>query len=348
VAEKVARHTLAALATPISLVGQELHMGTSIGIALYPEDGHIMDELLKNADMAMYHAKNNGRGHYEFYATKLREAAIEHLRMEKALRQALERDEFRLYFQPKISARDGRLAGAEVLLRWVHPDEGFISPGAFLPFAEESGLILPISDWILEAFGRQVRSWQQQGLAIPALAINVSAHQFSRSDLIASTRHLLETFALEPDLIEFEITESVAMEDIELTATTLKRLKELGVRVSLDDFGTGHSSLSYLKQLPVDILKIDRSFVCGLPTDPESASLARAIIALAHSLGLEVVAEGVETEQQRCWLQEQGCEYLQGFLFSPAIAADDFAARYLRPGAGRSSPACTAPAVGTG
>jgi diguanylate cyclase (GGDEF)-like protein len=325
---QTAERLLAALGHPFQINGHETHIMASIGIALYPEDGEDSDSLIKAADLAMYHAKATGRGHYQFFSRHLQDAMEERSRMLAQMHRALAENHFRMYYQAKIDIASGRLAGAEALIRWFHPEQGQISPASFLPHAEESGMILPLGEWILETVCRQIRAWQDLGGDF-RVAVNLSARQFARSDIPELTQRTLEKTGAQARHLELEITEGVLIDNIKDATNTLNRLKALGIRVAIDDFGTGYSSLNYLKQLPVDTLKIDQSFIRGTPLDKDSAGITKAIIAMAHSLEKDVVAEGVELQAQLDWLRELGCEYAQGYLFSPPLPAEEFAAQYL-------------------
>jgi EAL domain-containing protein (putative c-di-GMP-specific phosphodiesterase class I) len=282
--------------------------------------------------VAMYSAKAAGRNNFKFHHLEADRRSIQRLAMETALRRALERDELVLHYQPRVSVETGRVTGAEALIRWQHPELGLVPPGEFIPLAEETGMIVDIGRWAIDTACAQAAAWRTQGLAPLRIAVNVSARQFSGDDL---ARHVADTLAargLPAELLELEITESLVAESIERAAQVLGRVRALGVRVALDDFGTGYSSLSQIKRFPIDILKVDRSFVSGLPADAESAAIARAIIAMGKSLRMHLVAEGVETGQQHAFLQAHGCDEMQGFLVSRAVPAADFAAFVRRGG----------------
>lgn len=311
-----------AIAQPFCLGGHELHVTTSLGIALFPEDGSSSESLLQQADIAMYHAKESGRNAFRFYTPDMNRRAAERLFLEHSLSRVLERGELAVYYQPQIDLRTGHAVGVEALLRWQHPRYGAIEPERFIPVAEDTGTILEIGEWVLTEACRQAQAWQRQGLPV-RVAVNVSAVQFARADAVALVTRVLGATGLAPDQLELELTETVVMRDAEHAAQRLGALKALGVRVAVDDFGTGYSSLSYLKAFPLDSLKIDRSFVRDLATDPSDAAIATAIIRMAHSLRLTVTAEGVESAVAQAFLAAQGCDSGQGHFFgSPRPAAE--------------------------
>ncbi len=320
-AEAVAQKMLGVLIQPFQINGEELHIGGSIGIALFPSDGEDVDTLLKNSDIAMYHAKENGRNNYQFFAPEMNQRAAEKHALGIDLRHTLERNELLLHFQPVIDMPDGKLTGMEVLLRWQHPKHGLILPSKFIALAEETGMIIPIGEWVLRQSCLQIRSWQSQGYAVPKLAVNISARQFRQKTLVADITRILVETGVEPRCLVLEITESMLVENIEETIKTLHQLSALGLEISIDDFGTGYSSLSYLKRYPINTLKIDLSFVRDIATDPNDAAIIAAIIAMAHSLKMGVVAEGVETEEQLTFLTRQGCDRFQGYYFSKPLSA---------------------------
>ena len=316
----VARKILDVMAQPFVLEGQDVYVTPSIGITLFPHDDDNVDGLLKNADAAMYQVKANGRNGYQFFTAGMNERAVERIRIESGLRQAIERGEFLLHYQPKVSLQSGRLQGMEALVRWQRPDTGIVSPADFIPVAEDSGLIVPIGEWVLRKGLAQTRIWLDSGLPVPRLAVNICARQFRQCDVAAMVADALRQHELDGNHLEVEITESVLMEDTDATVATLQRLKELGVSIAIDDFGTGYSSLNYLKRFPIDTLKIDRSFVSDIPYDQDDAVITRAIIGLAHNLRRTVIAEGVETHEQVRFLRENHCDEAQGYLFSAPIS----------------------------
>ncbi|MFA5082070.1 MAG: EAL domain-containing protein [Hydrogenophilaceae bacterium] len=336
-ADAVARHIVERLGQPIEVDGQELHTSGSIGISIFPDDGDEFDTLLKKADMAMYSAKESGRATYRFFTEEMNVHAFERLQMQNRLRHALAQDEFLLHYQPQVDLKSGRILGFEALLRWHNKELGLVMPGRFIPVAEESGLILPIGAWVLREACRQAREWQDSlGVRVP-VAVNLSALQFRRGGLVETITGVLAETGLEPGLLELELTESMLLHDIDAVLAAMDRIRELGVNMSIDDFGTGYSSLTYLKRLPVNRLKIDQSFVRDMMADPDDASIVRAIIQMAHSLKLIVIAEGVEEVEQALWLEREGCEQAQGYHFSrplPAAAA----AEMLSAGLARVAP----------
>ncbi len=327
--EGVAGEILTALSEPMEIGGRCLNTSCSIGIAICPEDGKDFDTLLQKADTAMYNAKDAGRNTYRFFDEKMNLHAHEHLLLQNRLHQALAHEEFHLHYQPQIDIGSGRLIGAEALLRWNSPELGEVEPARFIPVAEESGLIVPIGSWVMVEACLQAQAWREAGLPDMTVSVNLSAMQFRRPNLIESVAGALNRSRLPPHLLELELTESILLQDAENNLDTVRRLKALGVRLSIDDFGTGYSSFSYLKRFVVDRLKIDQSFVRDITTDPDDAAIVRAIIQLARSLRLGIVAEGVETRAQLAFLREEGCEEAQGYLFTQPLPAAEFEA-YLR------------------
>ncbi|MBW8328846.1 MAG: EAL domain-containing protein [Thiobacillus sp.] len=318
--ERIANKILTHLADPVDINGHELNAACSIGVALYPDDGNSFDTLLQKADAAMYNAKGAGRNIYRFFDDKINRQAHEHLLLQNRLNQALFQAEFYLNYQPQLEIDSGRIVGVEALLRWRNPELGEVVPARFIPVAEDCGLIVPIGAWVMEEACRQAQALQQAGRAELTMSVNLSALQFRRAGLVETVAGALERSGLPPHLLELELTESILLQDVENTLDTVRRLKALGVRLSIDDFGTGYSSLSYLKRFAVDRLKIDRSFVRDVNTDPDNAAIVRAVIQLARSLRLGIVAEGVETEAQLAFLREEGCQDVQGYLFSRPLA----------------------------
>ena len=321
----VARKFLQALSKPVIIQEYELYATCSIGISLYPDDGEDEDVLLRCADTALYRAKDAGKNNYQYYTADMNTRAFEFLLMESGLRKAVENDELVVFYQPLIEPENNTLVGMEALLRWQHPEKGMVSPGDFIPLAEETGLIEPIGEWVLEAACAQNKKWQDAGYPPVKVSVNMSARQFSKKNVAEMISGILEKTGLSPEYLGLEITESVIMQDVKSTIAKLKRLHDMGICLSIDDFGTGYSSLSYLKLFPIDYLKIDRSFVFNITSDSTDAAIATSIILLAHSMNLKVVAEGVETEEQLELLRQQGCDYIQGFLFSKPVAAEEFA-----------------------
>jgi diguanylate cyclase (GGDEF)-like protein/PAS domain S-box-containing protein len=323
-ASRVARRILEALARPFSVGGHEVFVTVSIGIAIFPADGDSVDALLKNSDTAMYHAKEQGRNNFQYYSNAMNAEANERLLLEGEVRHATEREEFVVYYQPQIDLRSGRIVGAEALLRWQHPQRGLLTPGEFLQAASDTGMIRTIDEWVLRTVCRQNRVWQQRGLVVPSVSINVSNSLFHGATLIKSVEDMFAETGLAPDRLELELTESVAMRNVDTSIMVLQQLKTMGVQLAIDDFGTGYSSLSYLQRLPVNRVKIDQSFIRELLSRVQPVPIVRAIIAMAHSLQLEVLAEGVEDERQRSILLAEGCDQAQGYLFGRPMPAAEF------------------------
>jgi predicted signal transduction protein with EAL and GGDEF domain len=307
--------------SPHHIDGAELHVSCSVGIALYPDDATDIDELMRHADAAMYHAKAEGRDAAHFFTPELNERAQRRLLLESKLRHAASRGELALHYQPRIHGRTGQVMGVEALLRWTDPELGVIPPNQFIPIAEESGLIIDIGAWVIDAACRQQAQWQQRGVPIPQVSINVSALQLRDGRLVDTLGAALDKHALLPGTVELELTESTLMENVEQTLSQLHAIKRLGVALAIDDFGTGYSSLNYLNRFPIDRLKIDRSFVSDMLKDPTDLAITRAIIGLGHALGLKVVAEGVETEREAQTLRASSCDELQGYLFARPMSA---------------------------
>ena len=316
---------------PFVLAGHELVISGSIGISVYPEDGTDTDTLLKNADAAMYRAKEQGRNAYRFFSGEMNSHALETLLMTNALRLALERNELLLHYQPRIDLATQRMIGVEALIRWQRPGIGLVSPARFIPIAEETGLIVPIGEWVLRTACAQLRSWQDAGLPALQMAVNLSARQLAQPDIAQRVASILSETGVDPKSLELEITESMTMQDPAGSVKILGELSSTGVALAIDDFGTGYSSLSYLKRFPIDTLKIDQSFVRGLPADGDDVAITRTIVAMAKGLDLHVIAEGVETEAQLKFLVGEGCEEAQGYLFSKPVPAQDLE-RLLRAG----------------
>jgi len=324
-ASRVARNTLAALAGPFPTGGQQVYLTASIGVACFPNDAADAETLLKNAEMAMYQAKRRGRNTFEFFSQEMNARALERLSLEGRLRRALEREEFVLYYQPKVDVSVPRIVGAEALLRWKHPELGMIPPARFIPVAEDTGLIVEIGDWLLRAVSQQVRAWGEQGLPAIPVSVNVSGAQVRQRKLFDSVRRALEASGIPPSSLVVELTESILMDDATGNVEMLAKLKETGIRLSMDDFGTGYSSLTYLKRFPIDELKIDRAFISGVPAERDSMAIVAAIIAMARALGLKVVAEGVETEEQLKFLRSLRCDAYQGYYCSRPVPSEPFA-----------------------
>ena len=320
----VASKTLRAFSQPFLLEGKEIFVTASIGAAIYPRDGDHGEALLRNADVAMYRVKEHGRNNYRFYTPEMTHMALDRLDMEGNLRRALERDELVVHYQPIVSLNSGRITGAEALIRWEHPRIGRIPPGEFIPLAEETGLIIPLGQFIIRQVCHDLRAWDAAGLPPLRVSINLSARQFRQDDLIDTIASALREFGIAGERLGFELTESMMMHDLENTLTTLRDLQALGALLSLDDFGTGYSSLSYLKRFPIDVLKIDRSFIRDIHENADDAAIAHAVIAMGHRLGMRIVAEGVENEAQLALLRDFGCDALQGFHFSRPVPAEEF------------------------
>ena len=326
-AEEATRHAqriIETLTAAFKLDGHELHVTTSIGMAFFPEDGENPEVLMKNAETAMYRAKEQGRNNFQLYASVMNVSAFKQLLMENSLRRALEKEEFVVYLQPQIDLATRRMIGAEALVRWQHPDLGLVFPTEFIGLAEETGLIVPIGEWVLERVCKLGKQWREKGLPNVCVSVNLSARQFQQRDLVSRIAQILQETGLDPDYLGLEITESIAMKNADFTISALNDMKKMGIHLSLDDFGTGYSSLSYLKRFPLETLKIDRSFVRDITTDPNDAAIVQAVIALAHSLKLKVVAEGVETEGQLGFLKSHGCDQVQGYYYSHPLSEENF------------------------
>ncbi|MFW2371484.1 MAG: EAL domain-containing protein [Gammaproteobacteria bacterium] len=319
----VVKRLLNRIAEIVLIDEEEMFITASIGIASYPSDGDNVDSLMKNADTALSYSKKEGSNHFKWYDRQMHNQALEFLSMEARLNKAIEMEELELYYQPQVDAVTGQLVGVEALLRWNDPVMGVIAPLQFIPLAEETGLIVPIGDWVFEAACKQSKAWQQQGLDPIRIAVNLSARQFKQFNLFNNIQSTISRYGVSAELLEFELTESIIMQDVKESAQILNHLKGLGLSLAVDDFGTGYSSLSYLRRFPLDFLKIDRSFVKDITLDEGDAAIARAIISLAQSLNLKVVAEGVETLEQLKFMQQHRCDYIQGFYYSKPIPADE-------------------------
>ena len=319
---EVAKKVLETLARPFQLQGRECEVTASLGISLYPEDGKDAQTLLKSADIAMYLVKQQGKNSFRFYAPQMNVHLVERLSLESALRRAIDRGELLLLYQPKVGVRDGQMSGVEALVRWQHPTQGMISPSEFVPVAEDAGLMAAIGEWVLHTACRQLRAWREQGLPSLRMAVNISPRQFSQDSLIQVVREALHHMAVDPSRLELEIREEMVLRNPERAIRLLAQFRELGVRLVIDDFGTGYSSLNYLKRLRVDSVKIDRSLILDLPSNADAMALTRGVVAMAHSLGIAVTAEGVETREQWEVLNQLGCEEMQGNYFSAPVMGD--------------------------
>ena len=326
-----ARRMLQSVAEPHSIDQHELHITTSIGVSVYPDDGLDAETLIKNADTAMYQAKENGRQSYKFFKSAMNVRAVERQSIEESLRRALERQEFSLHYQPKINLRTGEISGAEALLRWTHPTRGPVSPAQFIPVAEDCGLILPIGKWVLREACAQARAWLDAGLPLGTIAVNISGMEFRDDNFLDRVFAILSETGLDPKSLELELTESVLMRRAESAASVLQSLRASGVQLAIDDFGTGYSSLSYLRRFPIDALKIDQSFVRQITTVPAETTIVTAVISMGRSLKLRVVAEGVETREELAFLQAQQCDEAQGYYFGRPTVPEEFA-RLLKTG----------------
>jgi diguanylate cyclase (GGDEF)-like protein len=328
--QRIATALLTALAEPMELAGHECHTTASIGIAMYPTNGSDVQTLTKNADMAMYLAKEDGKNGYRFFSKEVNTQSIERLSLESALRRALERNQFTLNYQPKVDMETGQITGVEALLRWTHPDLGSISPAQFIPLAEETGLIVPIGRWVVKEACAQAMAWQRLGLLPVSMAVNLSPRQFVDEHLLQDVDEALAASGMSPVLLQLEVTESMMMRNVGRALKVLDAIQSRGIRLAIDDFGTGYSSMSLMKHFPIDTIKIDRSFVRDLPQDAEDQAIAQAIISMGKALGMTVVAEGVENAEQEAFLRAHGCDEMQGFLISKPVPARQMA-ELLRP-----------------
>ena len=332
-----AHKILVAIELPHRIGQHDLHISVSIGISIYPDDGQDAETLIKNADSAMYHAKESGRNTFEFFEQEMNARAVQRQSTEASLRRALERQEFVLHYQPKIDLQSGTIVGVEALIRWQHPQRGLLLPEQFVTIAEECGLILPIGRWVLREACHQAQAWLLAGLPPITVAVNTSAFEFRAKDFLENIRATLEDARLEPHYLELELTESALMRDVESTDSVLRMLAELGVKLAIDDFGTGYSSLSYLRKFPIDALKIDQSFVSQMTNNPDDTAIVSAVISMAKSLRLRVIAEGVETPEQLAFLLARQCDEGQGYHFGRPVAAQALA-NLLQTGVSRSPP----------
>ncbi|OGA08077.1 MAG: diguanylate cyclase [Betaproteobacteria bacterium RIFCSPHIGHO2_12_FULL_69_13] len=320
-----ARKILSAVIKPMQILGQECRVTASIGVSMFPADAADEQSLMKNADIAMYLAKEEGKNNFQFYSKGLKTQSLEKLALETNLRRALERNEFSLHYQAKLDLGSGAIAGVEALLRWTSRELGALAPAQFIPLAEETGLIVPIGRWVLRTACAQGVAWQRQGLRPMRIAVNLSPRQFADPDLLTDIAAALRETGMPPELLELEITEGMVMHNPERAIALLTAIKQMGLRLAIDDFGTGYSSLAQLKRFPIDTLKVDRSFIREIPKDAEDRAITEAIIAMGKSLSLTVVAEGVETEEQQAFLREHACDQMQGYYFSKPIAPGEFA-----------------------
>ncbi|MBF0613145.1 MAG: EAL domain-containing protein, partial [Magnetococcales bacterium] len=328
-AARTANDILETLAKPFQIYENEVILTASIGISLFPNDGEVADELMRHGEQAMFRAKSQGRNSFGFYENHMQEDAKERFHLERNLRRAIENNELFLYYQPQYEVSGQHLVGAEALIRWKHPQLGMVSPGKFIPVAEESGLVVPIGNWVLETVCRRLRAWQEEGLQLVTVAVNVSALQFRQAGFVDFVKHCLAINHLHPSLLELEVTESMLIQNVTQTVDILNQLKKLGIRLAIDDFGTGYSSLHYLNRFPLDKLKVDQSFIRGLPTYEDNAAITTAIIQLARNLRLRVIAEGVETQGELKFLQAHQCDEIQGYLFSRPLPMEEFAKKLV-------------------
>ena len=321
---KLVKRVFWALEAPIKLNGHDITVTTSIGISIFPDDGDDIETLLKKADIAMYRAKIEKKNSYQFYTSNMNISSIEWLSLEHKLRRAVEKKEFLLYYQPKVDIDTGGIVGIEALVRWKDPEEGIINPGKFITLAEDTGLIIPIGEWVILEACKQSKIWQERGFNPVIISVNVSKLQFKQKDFVSTIKKILKEMCIVPNLLQLEITESIIMDNTDVIIEALNELKGMGVTLAIDDFGIGYSSLGYLKQMPIDVLKIDQSFVRNMTADKNDAAICKAVIGIANSLNLDVVAEGVETLEQLNMLHDLTCKKIQGYLISKPVPAEDF------------------------
>lgn len=320
----IARKIVEGFQKAFVIAGHEFHITTSIGISIYPDDSEEVHTLLRYADIAMYNAKKEGRSRYQFYDPRIKVRSIERMKMDTWLRQSVKRGELSVYYQPQVDIASGKIVCAEALVRWRHPEMGLLEASKFIPLAEETGFIDSIDEWVLRTACARARTWEEAGLASLCVTVNLSARQLRSPDLVGKVSDILGETGISPDCLHIEVTESVAMGNIALVSSMLKKLSEMGIHIYVDDFGVGYSSLNYLKRLPVECLKIDKSFIHDIATDPDDRSIISAVTAMAHNMRMKVIAEGVETEEQLSFLRMSGCDEIQGFLFSKPLPADEF------------------------
>ncbi len=329
-ASPVAEKLLKVCAEPVKISNHEFFITTSIGICIYPDDGVSLEDLQKNADMAMYKAKRAGGGIFHYFTKEMNTEAHEHIQLEAALRKAINNNEFVLYYQPKLNLADGMISGVEALIRWEHPEHGLISPAKFIPLAEETGLIMQIGEWALREACRANKSWQEQNYVPITVAVNLSPKQFRHQDIAQLVKTVLAETELDPKYLELEITETAVMDNVDLAVSKLNDIKNMGVKISVDDFGTGYTSISYLKQFPISVLKIDQNFIKGIPSNQNDIAITSAVIALAHSLGMKVVAEGVETAEQLQYLADHDCDMVQGYYLSRPVSESKIVSQFIK------------------
>jgi EAL domain-containing protein (putative c-di-GMP-specific phosphodiesterase class I) len=315
---------------PINIDEHTFYITCSIGISFYPQDSEDVDNLLKYADTAMYKAKDEGKNNIQYYSSEMTKMALERVNIQVDLRKALKNDEFVLYYQPQIDVKSGDLKGVEALIRWNHPLKGFIMPDEFIDIAEDTGIIIEIDKWVMETAMKQTVSWYEQGFNAGVLSLNLSMRQLRSDNFVSEISNTMKALKFDPEWLELEITESQVMKKPEESIIKLQQISNMGVEIAIDDFGTGYSSLAYLKRLPVNKIKIDQSFIQGIPQDKEDLEIVKAIIALSKSLGLDIIAEGVETEEQRDILFEYGCECIQGYYYSQPIKAGEIEKKYFK------------------